>query len=188
MQLPAFEGKTACCFTGHRPNGLPEGGDEQKEGMIRLKHALIYGVEAAIQCGVTVFWAGGAAGFDMLAAEAVLAWRETYPDIRLCLALPSRTYVAQGAVCPQCAHPRRRRRNVVCIRGGQHMVRPAHAKPLFGRAGRLLHDLPQPFKGRHLLYRQLCHGAGHSRLESGANFINLHIAVKADTIHYCYGT
>lgn len=92
MQLPAFEGKTACCFTGHRPNGLPEGGDEQKEGMIRLKHALIYGVEAAIQCGVTVFWAGGAAGFDMLAAEAVLAWREMYPDIRLCLALPSRTY------------------------------------------------------------------------------------------------
>lgn len=69
-----------CCFTGHRD--IPPAGKEaitrQLENvMIRLVHA-----------GICRFVAGGAIGFDTLAAQTVLRLRERYPAIKLILALP----------------------------------------------------------------------------------------------------
>lgn len=85
----AFEGKKACCFTGHRPNGLPDGGDERAPAMIALRHTLLHLVGEAVEGGIETFYAGGAEGFDTLAAEAVLVWRDRYyPSVQLCLALP----------------------------------------------------------------------------------------------------
>lgn len=82
-----FSGKTACCFTGHRPAGLP---DPAKGAFLVLRARLMEAVQAAAAAGVTHFLAGGARGFDMLAEEAVLYLRDTCGmPLTLTLALPS---------------------------------------------------------------------------------------------------
>ena len=72
----------ACCFTGHRiiPGEIVE----------QLKLRLRNGVDYLHQRGITVFYAGGALGFDTLAAEAVLDRRNIFPDIRLVIVMPCR--------------------------------------------------------------------------------------------------
>ncbi len=71
----------SCCFTGHRI--IPA---EEREAIAKK---LAYLVERLIvERGVEVFWAGGALGFDMLAAETVLAMKKKFPHIRLHLMLP----------------------------------------------------------------------------------------------------
>jgi uncharacterized phage-like protein YoqJ len=49
-------------------------------------------IAALFDVGFTEFRAGGALGFDMLAAERVLAFRETHPACRLHLFLPCRDH------------------------------------------------------------------------------------------------
>ncbi len=95
MLPDSFDGKSACCFTGHRPAGLPGGGDEASLEMLRLKALLVRAVRDALDRGIHTFLAGGAAGFDLLAEETVLAWKTAYPNARLVLALPSRTFLAR---------------------------------------------------------------------------------------------
>ena len=70
------------CFTGHRT--LPEA--ELPEIAERLEGILT----ALIEQGYRYFGAGGALGFDTLAAQTVLRLRERYPQIRLILVLPCR--------------------------------------------------------------------------------------------------
>lgn len=82
--------RRACCFTGHRPEALPDRGNEEKRGMRDLCGLLEAAVFRAVDEGITLFYAGGARGFDTLAAEAVLRCRETNPEVRLFLALPGR--------------------------------------------------------------------------------------------------
>lgn len=69
-----------CCFTGHRKI-TPE---QQKVVAERLFQT----VEMLIQKGVRYFGAGGALGFDTMAAGCVLKLREKYPHIKLILVLP----------------------------------------------------------------------------------------------------
>ena len=72
----------ACCFTGHReiPSGqLPVLLEKLEEKIRKL-----------IQSGTEDFIAGGARGFDTLAAGTVLKLRSEFPHIRLILALPCR--------------------------------------------------------------------------------------------------
>ncbi len=73
------------CFTGHRiiptAHRLP------------LIEALERETERQIQSGATVFRAGGALGFDTLAAITVLKLKKRYPHVRLELVLP---YPAQA--------------------------------------------------------------------------------------------
>ncbi len=69
-----------CCFTGHRliPRSLvPELQNRLREEILRLAGE-----------GVNIFLAGGALGFDTLAAQEVLALRQDMPDLRLVLVLP----------------------------------------------------------------------------------------------------
>lgn len=94
MDERIFENKSSCVFTGHRPDRLPDLGDESAPGMMDLKLNLIHAVEDAIKAGVTDFYAGGAPGFDTIAAEATLALAPLYPGVRLHLALPSKTQSA----------------------------------------------------------------------------------------------
>ena len=68
------------CFTGHRHIAAYDRAELQKE----LKKELTY----QISQGVTVFRAGGAIGFDTLAALTVLELKKLYPHIRLELILP----------------------------------------------------------------------------------------------------
>lgn len=70
------------CFTGHR--SLPA--EELPEISRHLEDTLT----TLIEQGYCYFGAGGALGFDTLAAQMVLRLRERYPQIRLILVLPCR--------------------------------------------------------------------------------------------------
>lgn len=71
-----------CCFTGHReiPSGAYQHIFNKTEEM----------VESLIKKGYLFFGAGGALGFDTIAAFTVLKLKERYPDICLILVLPCR--------------------------------------------------------------------------------------------------
>ena len=69
-----------CYFTGHRV--IPSGEKET------IRHLLETAIEKAIQDGYRFFGAGGALGFDTLAAQTVLTLKQQYPHIRLILVLP----------------------------------------------------------------------------------------------------
>ena len=56
-----------------------------------IKRQLKYEIEKLIGEGYCYFGAGGALGFDTLAAEAVLKLKESHPQIRLILVLPCKT-------------------------------------------------------------------------------------------------
>lgn len=70
-----------CCFTGHRSL------DDDTNELFKILSVLLDNI---ITEGYTVFRAGGALGFDMLAAEAVLKKKEDGRRIRLELLLPCR--------------------------------------------------------------------------------------------------
>ncbi len=53
-----------------------------------MEAALDAVIQELIEAGVTGFYAGGALGFDTMAAEAVLRAKETQPEIKLILAIP----------------------------------------------------------------------------------------------------
>ena len=72
-----------CCFTGHRE--LPP--EEQAEIANRLECV----ISAQYQKGIRYDGAGGALGFDALAARTVIRLRESYPDMKLILVLPCLT-------------------------------------------------------------------------------------------------
>lgn len=69
-----------CCFTGHRKIPLSE--------LDCIKQRLEATLVGLIEKGFTHFCAGGALGFDTLAAKQVLSLKEKYPHIQLILILP----------------------------------------------------------------------------------------------------
>lgn len=69
-----------CCFTGHRR--IPV--EKVEEVKVKLKHT----ITIAIEEGYLYFGAGGALGFDTLAALNVLELKKEYPRIKLILVLP----------------------------------------------------------------------------------------------------
>lgn len=73
-----------CCFTGHRE--LPTGWG-RKRLTTKLKKVII----EQINNGIRFFGAGGALGFDTLAAQTVLQLKKEYPEIKLILVLPCAT-------------------------------------------------------------------------------------------------
>ena len=70
----------SCCFTGHRE--IPE------RDYNLLKQKTKNAIVALIGKGVIYFGAGGARGFDTIAAETVLELKKDYPQIKLILVLP----------------------------------------------------------------------------------------------------
>ena len=72
-----------CCFTGHRQ--IPFGKSRV------LAKRLDKTIEELIAQGYIYFGAGGALGFDTLAAKAVLKARNKHPEIKLVLVLPCKT-------------------------------------------------------------------------------------------------
>lgn len=73
---------TTVCFTGHRQIAYVDA--------VKLPTLLDRTLIDLIHRGATVFRAGGAIGFDTVAALKVLELRERYPHIRLELILPCR--------------------------------------------------------------------------------------------------
>ncbi len=68
----------SCCFTGHRVIKVTP------ELVSRLRETII----GLHERGVTEFYAGGAAGFDMLCEQTVIELKSEHPDIHLHLILP----------------------------------------------------------------------------------------------------
>jgi len=68
------------CFTGHREIPLLQ--------LLPLKKKLRRTIISSIEEGYRFFGAGGALGFDTLAANTVLDLKKNYPDIKLILVLP----------------------------------------------------------------------------------------------------
>ena len=69
-----------CCFTGHRkipPEQYHRIAERLREHIIQL-----------IEEGICYFGAGGALGFDTLAAQTALSLKAEYPQIKLILVLP----------------------------------------------------------------------------------------------------
>ena len=77
-----------CCFTGHRPMKLPWGMNEDDPRCLMLKAELAARLEGLYALGFRRFLCGMAIGCDMYFAEAVLALREQYPDVRLKAVIP----------------------------------------------------------------------------------------------------
>lgn len=77
---------TICCFTGHRDLFLQD--------TAAIQRLLEREIARLIRRGVRIFLAGGALGFDTLAAQAVLKLRAAHPAIRLVLVLPCRNQTA----------------------------------------------------------------------------------------------
>ncbi len=75
-----FMREITCCFTGHRE--IPA------EKYMYIKGMLDEAIERLINSGITRFCAGGAKGFDTVAAMSVLAAKESHPEVRLALIIP----------------------------------------------------------------------------------------------------
>ena len=69
-----------CCFTGHREIPLSE--------YEKIQNALEQTIISLMKKGVCYFGAGGALGFDTMAALTILKLKETYPHIKLILVFP----------------------------------------------------------------------------------------------------
>ena len=69
-----------CCFTGHR--------DIDAEETARLSLLLDGIVDKMCESGVSIFRAGGAIGFDTIAALKVIEKKKKHPHIKLYLYLP----------------------------------------------------------------------------------------------------
>ena len=68
-----------CCFTGHREITLP---------VETIQYNLEKQLKRLISSGVIYYGAGGALGFDTLAALTIIKMRNIYPEIKLILVLP----------------------------------------------------------------------------------------------------
>lgn len=75
-------------FTGHRPQKLPFGTDEEDPRCRDFKLRLGAFIEMLVLEGFSHFIVGGALGMDLYAAEEVIALRSRYPEIALEVAIP----------------------------------------------------------------------------------------------------
>ena len=77
------EKKNSCCFTGHRNID-----DSKKPELLkRLKATISY---LYSENGVNEYYAGGAVGFDTMAAVLIIDLKRIHTDMRLILELPYR--------------------------------------------------------------------------------------------------
>ena len=122
-------------FTGHRPEKLPWGtNDNSPEGALfkfRLREALEY----LIGRGYVNFLSGAARGFDTIAAEIVISLREVYPWVRLTVVLPCADQAVRWN-----AEDKRRWENIVHNSDHVETLAPVYDKSCIFRRNRYLVD------------------------------------------------
>lgn len=88
-----------CAFTGHRPQNLPFGMNENDERCVKLKEELKEQIINLIEAeNVTHFITGMALGVDLYAAEIVLDLKARYPSITLESAIPCETQAVKWSM------------------------------------------------------------------------------------------
>ena len=88
-ELLNIRNKTVCA-TGHRPQKLPWGFNEQDERCLCAKKRTKQAILNAIENGYKYFISGMALGFDIMFAEIVLELKKHH-DIELICAIPCKT-------------------------------------------------------------------------------------------------
>lgn len=91
MDLIVDKSKTVC-FTGHRPDKLPDNGDPRSQTILVLKSLLRQEIIDAVNDGYDTFISGMAAGVDLWAAEIVEELMEKNRSLQLYCAYPFRGY------------------------------------------------------------------------------------------------
>ena len=87
------------CFTGHRPQKLPCGFNEEHPICKKIKSQLRRLIVGVIEKkNVTRFLSGCALGTDLWAAEIVLELKKEYPNITLEAAVPCRNQTASWSI------------------------------------------------------------------------------------------
>lgn len=81
-------GLVICAFSGHRPQKLPWGYDEQDPRCLAVKQMLERRLQEAYALGCRTFLCGMAQGCDTYFAEAVLALRRQDPAVELVAMIP----------------------------------------------------------------------------------------------------
>lgn len=77
-----------CCFSGYRPSKFPfKLRDFDPDFQVMLRN-LTTTVSSLIDDDCRVFYTGMASGFDIIAAEVVLGFRKSNPEIRLVAVVP----------------------------------------------------------------------------------------------------
>lgn len=83
-----MEQSQSCCFTGHRPEKLPWGNQENDPRCVALKERIHAELKEAYEKGFRHFICGMARGTDLYFCEAALSLREQYPDVTVEAAVP----------------------------------------------------------------------------------------------------
>ena len=87
------------CFTGHHPNSLPCGYNEEHPACLMLKKQLRRLIVGVIEKkNVTHFISGFALGIDIWATETVIDLKDEYPNITLEAAIPCRNQASSWNV------------------------------------------------------------------------------------------
>ena len=124
-----------CCFTGHRPERLPWGEDENDPRCLALKDRLDEALLRAYEEGYRPFVCGMARGADLYFCEAVLALRQAHGDVTLEAAIP---YQAQADHWPE--KDRRRRAILLPQCDYETMVQHHYSAGCFIRRNRYMAD------------------------------------------------
>lgn len=77
-----------CCFTGHRPNKLAWGYQEEDPRCLAMKRWMAQAIQQAWDAGYLRFICGMALGCDLSFCEAALDFRQTHPELILEAAIP----------------------------------------------------------------------------------------------------
>ena len=83
-------------FTGHQPESLPFGEDEQSEGYRKIKSMLLEEIKYWAEQGYDTFYEGVARGMDIVFGEQVLlAKQQGFPHIKLVGVIPHEEQAAK---------------------------------------------------------------------------------------------
>ena len=116
----------ACFFSGHRTIGT--------DVLMHITDAAEEEVRKLADEGFDVFLCGGARGFDLFAANAVLRVQKAFPSIRLVMCLP----------CPEqtrgWSDTDRRLHDAICARGEVYCISPEYDDNCMKKRNRFLVD------------------------------------------------
>ncbi len=84
--------ETTVCFTGHRPEKLPDNGDANSPLIKALKSMLFREISSALEDGCNCFITGLSRGVDLWAGEIIMGKIAAGRDICLAAASPCRSY------------------------------------------------------------------------------------------------